>query len=174
MEMLVKVAELKETRGKLRYGVHAELSVAWTDARIIPENENGQSKEKRCTWNFEFMKTGSSHFNEGRITNEQLRWYIEGRKKRKAEDDEYVPLLVKEQQPTKKAKNVITKKKSKNPKKQEEVVQHMALEDEHGKKWQFGVPLEPLGIPKATVPLSREEKEWMQGWNWRDAVVKGR
>jgi hypothetical protein len=31
--------------------------------------------------------------------------------------------------------------------------------------------LEPLGTPTAAVPLTQEEKERMQGWNWRDAIL---
>jgi hypothetical protein len=174
MDMVVELAELHETREILRHGVQDELGVAWLDAPIFPKNKNVQNKEKLYTWNYELTRTANSHFNEGRTINEQLRWYNQVEKKRKAEDEEYVSLFRSEHQPTKKAKNEVTKKKGKNPKRQEEVVNHMALEDKHGKKWQFGVPLEPLGIPRAAVPLSREEQEWMQGWNWRDAIVTGR
>jgi hypothetical protein len=174
MDMLVELDELNETCERLRYEVQAELGVAWLDARILPKNKNVQNKEKLQTWNYELTRTADSHFTEGRPINEQLRWYNQVEKKRKAEDEEHVSIFPREQQPTKKAKNEVTKIKIKNSKKQEEIAKHIALEDMHGKKWQFGVPLEPLGIPKAAVPLSREEKEWMQGWNWRDAIVKGR
>lgn len=173
MEALVELAEMKEVREELRWRIQCELDVAWTNARFLAPNPALKGRVPMHELKFQPGSTKNTSLNEGKAANEQLRIYIEGGRKRKAEDEGCISLLVGEQQPTKRVKKDVTRKgKGKKPKKMEKVVECMNLEDEHDKEgWQCGVPLEPLGTPMAAVPLTQEEKGRMQGWNWRDAIV---
>ena len=132
MEKLVELAKMKDIREELRWGIQCELDIAWTNARFLAPNPALEGRVPKHEFNFKPGTTDDTSFNERKASNEQLRMYIEGERKRKVEDEGCISLPVGAQQPTKKAKKDVTRKgKRKKPKKLEKVVKYMDLEDNH-------------------------------------------
>jgi hypothetical protein len=102
----------KEIGSRLQY----ELDTGWTNAKFLTPNPALEGRVSKHKFNFKLGTTNDASFNEEKATDEQPRRYIEGNRKRKAEDEGYVPCPAGEHQLKKKKK----KKKEEEEEEEEE------------------------------------------------------